>query len=373
MHLGALVHFVNTILKPLCVGKNPLEIDKLWTTMYYDTYKLGETGLKMEAISGVDIALWDIFGKVDRPADRHPARRLLPREGPDVRQPRRGEESRLARPPHPAGDGPAGRAEHRARASPRSRSACTGSTTSTSIPRPTGRCSASASRSPATPSRSASTPTTATPRRPPSSRAGASRSLGIYHYEEPVMVDDYAAYARVGRCPGRPDRRRRARVHPLAVPRADPARPGRHHPAGHRQVRRLLRDPQDRGTRRGPPQAHGPAHDDAVRRHGRQHPLHRQPAGRPPTPGADPRGPAPQRAVQGAARLRGRPPRPSPGGPASAWSLTRPPSPAPARCDRCHSARGINLLPSAQHVNGGRSSPEISDHDGHHRSTARRA
>ena len=51
MHLGALVHFVNVILKPLCVGKNPLEIDKLWTSMYYDTYKLGDTGLKMEAIS----------------------------------------------------------------------------------------------------------------------------------------------------------------------------------------------------------------------------------------------------------------------------------------------------------------------------------
>ena len=63
MHLGALVHFVNTVLKPLCVGKDPLEIDKLWTSMYYDTYKLGDTGLKMEALSGVDIALWDVFGK----------------------------------------------------------------------------------------------------------------------------------------------------------------------------------------------------------------------------------------------------------------------------------------------------------------------
>ena len=63
MHLGALVHFVSTILKPLCVGKDPLEIDKLWTSMYYDTYKLGDTGLKMEALSGVDIALWDVFGK----------------------------------------------------------------------------------------------------------------------------------------------------------------------------------------------------------------------------------------------------------------------------------------------------------------------
>jgi L-alanine-DL-glutamate epimerase-like enolase superfamily enzyme len=64
MHLGALVHFVNVVLKSLCIGKNPLEVDKLWSTMFYDTYKLGDTGLKMEAISGIDIALWDIFGKV---------------------------------------------------------------------------------------------------------------------------------------------------------------------------------------------------------------------------------------------------------------------------------------------------------------------
>lgn len=56
MNLGAPVHFVNDILKPICVGKNPLEIDKIWTSMYYDTYKLGDTGLKMEAISGLDIA-----------------------------------------------------------------------------------------------------------------------------------------------------------------------------------------------------------------------------------------------------------------------------------------------------------------------------
>jgi L-alanine-DL-glutamate epimerase-like enolase superfamily enzyme len=64
MHLTALVHFVNDVLKPLCVGKNPLEIEKIWSAMFYDTYKLGDTGLKMEAIAGVDIALWDIFGKV---------------------------------------------------------------------------------------------------------------------------------------------------------------------------------------------------------------------------------------------------------------------------------------------------------------------
>jgi L-alanine-DL-glutamate epimerase-like enolase superfamily enzyme len=64
MHPGALAHFVNTVLRPLCVGLNPLEVDKAWSTMFFDVYKLGETGIHLEAIAGVDIALWDILGKV---------------------------------------------------------------------------------------------------------------------------------------------------------------------------------------------------------------------------------------------------------------------------------------------------------------------
>jgi len=57
-------HFVNTALKPLLVGENPLEIDKLWNKMTFRTYKLGVQGVQPEAIAGVDIALWDILGKV---------------------------------------------------------------------------------------------------------------------------------------------------------------------------------------------------------------------------------------------------------------------------------------------------------------------
>lgn len=63
MHLSAIVHFVNEILRPLLVGKDPLAFDTLWSSMYYDLYKLGDGGLHLEAMSGVDIALWDIFGK----------------------------------------------------------------------------------------------------------------------------------------------------------------------------------------------------------------------------------------------------------------------------------------------------------------------
>ena len=63
MHLSALVIFVNEVLRPLCLGKDPLQIETIWSSLFYDTYKPGDTGLEMEAIAGVDIALWDIFGK----------------------------------------------------------------------------------------------------------------------------------------------------------------------------------------------------------------------------------------------------------------------------------------------------------------------
>ncbi len=57
-------HFVETALKPLVLGENPLEIEKIWNKMFFRTYKLGVQGTQTEAIAGIDIALWDILGKV---------------------------------------------------------------------------------------------------------------------------------------------------------------------------------------------------------------------------------------------------------------------------------------------------------------------
>ena len=64
MNSKVIAHFVNTALKPLLVHENPLEIGKLWNKMTFSTYKLGVQGVQPEAIAGVDIALWDILGKV---------------------------------------------------------------------------------------------------------------------------------------------------------------------------------------------------------------------------------------------------------------------------------------------------------------------
>lgn len=64
MNVRAIASLVNEALKPLALGKNPLDRERLWDQMYFPTYKLGVMGVQPEAIAGIDIALWDIFGKV---------------------------------------------------------------------------------------------------------------------------------------------------------------------------------------------------------------------------------------------------------------------------------------------------------------------
>lgn len=55
---------VEEALAPLLIGEDPADIERLWQRMYHRPYKLGPMGAQLEAIAGVDIALWDIAGKV---------------------------------------------------------------------------------------------------------------------------------------------------------------------------------------------------------------------------------------------------------------------------------------------------------------------
>ena len=48
---------------PMLVGANPLDIEKLWFEMYHRSRDFGRKGAVMAAISGIDIALWDIAGQ----------------------------------------------------------------------------------------------------------------------------------------------------------------------------------------------------------------------------------------------------------------------------------------------------------------------
>src|SRR5450631_439912 len=60
-------------LKPLLIGADPWDIEFLWQHMYRKTMAFGRKGIGMAAISAVDIALWDIFGK----SAKQPVYRLL--------------------------------------------------------------------------------------------------------------------------------------------------------------------------------------------------------------------------------------------------------------------------------------------------------
>ena len=50
-------------LASLIVGENPLEVDRLWYKMYRGSIYYGRRGVALQAISAIDIALWDIMGK----------------------------------------------------------------------------------------------------------------------------------------------------------------------------------------------------------------------------------------------------------------------------------------------------------------------
>ncbi|QLG28848.1 L-rhamnonate dehydratase [Halorarum halophilum] len=60
---GAIETIVDETLSKLIVGEDPTERERLWDMMYRATIPFGRKGAAIEAISAVDIALWDIAGK----------------------------------------------------------------------------------------------------------------------------------------------------------------------------------------------------------------------------------------------------------------------------------------------------------------------
>lgn len=49
--------------KPLLIGENPLDIQRLWHKLYSYCEWYGRAGVSIYALSGIDVALWDICGK----------------------------------------------------------------------------------------------------------------------------------------------------------------------------------------------------------------------------------------------------------------------------------------------------------------------
>jgi len=56
-------HKICSGLAELLIGENPLDVGRLWRKMYNGSLYFGRRGAAIHAISGVEIALWDIAGK----------------------------------------------------------------------------------------------------------------------------------------------------------------------------------------------------------------------------------------------------------------------------------------------------------------------
>ena len=55
---------INELLAPALISEDPLQINRIWEKMYRLTHLWGRRGVETYAISGIDIALWDLLGKV---------------------------------------------------------------------------------------------------------------------------------------------------------------------------------------------------------------------------------------------------------------------------------------------------------------------
>ncbi len=70
-------------LRPIVIGEDPLNVDKLYTKMLMESAGAGAiAGVTVTAASGIEIALWDLAGRLlDTPVVQS-ARRPLPRSHP---------------------------------------------------------------------------------------------------------------------------------------------------------------------------------------------------------------------------------------------------------------------------------------------------
>jgi len=58
-------HAIAGSLRELLVGEDPADVERLWQKMYRGLIYVGRRGIALHALSGIDIALWDIRGKAE--------------------------------------------------------------------------------------------------------------------------------------------------------------------------------------------------------------------------------------------------------------------------------------------------------------------
>ena len=57
-------NIVEGVIQPMVLGMNAMDRDVIWHKVYNLLRDHGQKGMPLQALSGVDIALWDIVGKV---------------------------------------------------------------------------------------------------------------------------------------------------------------------------------------------------------------------------------------------------------------------------------------------------------------------
>ena len=64
---------IESLYRPALIGQDPFNVEPIWEMLYNKIKDYGLSGMTISAISGVDIALWDIIGK----ACNQPVHRLI--------------------------------------------------------------------------------------------------------------------------------------------------------------------------------------------------------------------------------------------------------------------------------------------------------
>jgi L-rhamnonate dehydratase len=62
---ASFVHVGSTGLRAVLIGEDPTDIERIWNLMYDQTFYIGRRGVVIHALSLIDIALWDIRGKLE--------------------------------------------------------------------------------------------------------------------------------------------------------------------------------------------------------------------------------------------------------------------------------------------------------------------
>src|SRR5262245_56889450 len=57
-------HAIDKVAGPAIVGDDPLAHERLWEALYWTLMPRGQTGYAAHALAAIDVALWDIKGKV---------------------------------------------------------------------------------------------------------------------------------------------------------------------------------------------------------------------------------------------------------------------------------------------------------------------